>query len=132
MYVACLDGAPAIVGFYAVNSHGIDIQTLPEAMRRRLPRYPTIGAVYLSVVGVDGRYQGAGVGSVLMKDALRRAVRVADEIGSAFVVLDALNERAAALYRRLGFIDLPSQAPRMLIGMKQVRAAVAAMAAVPA
>lgn len=127
--VACLDpdaGAPElrIVGFYAVNAHAIDTATLPEPLRRKVGKYPTVSAVYLSVIGVDRAYQGKGVGSFLMANALARCVRVADEVGAAFVVLDALNEDAARLYRRLGFKDLPGHEPRMLIGMKAVRAAV--------
>ncbi|WP_375459188.1 GNAT family N-acetyltransferase [uncultured Enterovirga sp.] len=132
VYVARLDETPDIVGFYAVNAHAIDLGTLPEGMRKKLPRYPLVPAIYLSVVGVHDAFQGGGVGSVLMADAMRRCARVADEIGAAFIVLDALNERAGALYRRLGFVDLPGRAPRMVIGIRQVRAAIAAAAIRPA
>ena len=126
VYVACLDGDVGIAGFYAVNSHAVDVSTLPPPLAKKLPRYPTIAAIYLSVVGVHEERQGSGIGSYLMADAMKRCVRVADEVGAAFIVLDALNERAAALYRRLGFIDLPEHAPRMIIGMRQVREAVQA------
>jgi ribosomal protein S18 acetylase RimI-like enzyme len=65
------------------------------------------------------------MGSFLMADAFKQSVRAADIIGARFLVLDALNERAAKLYRRLGFNDLPAHEPRMLINMTQVRKAVA-------
>ncbi|WP_311276770.1 GNAT family N-acetyltransferase [Methylobacterium sp. WCS2018Hpa-22] len=127
--VACLDPAVGqaeaeIVGFYALNNHAIDTATLPEPLQKKVGKYPTVPAVYLSVVGVHQDYQGNGIGSFLMSHALRRCVAIADLSGSAFVVLDALNEDAARLYRRLGFVDLPGHEPRMLISMKVVRAAV--------
>lgn len=127
--VACLppdegEAEAAIIGFYALNAHAIDTTTLPEPLRKKVGKYPTVPAVYLSVVGVHQSYQGKGIGSFLMADALKRCVTIADLAGSAFVVLDALNENAARLYRRLGFVDLPGHEPRMLVSMKVVRAAV--------
>ena len=123
--VACLDEAKAVIGFYALNLHSIDATTLHEAARKKLPNYPTISAIYLSVVGVASDYQGNGLGKRLMAHAFARCVDVADMIGAHFVVLDALNERAAKLYRELGFVDLPGHEPRMLISMPVVRKAMA-------
>jgi ribosomal protein S18 acetylase RimI-like enzyme len=121
--VACLDAEIAIIGFYALNSHSIDVSTLSEADRKTLPNYPTISAIYLSMVGVHSDHQGKGLGRLLMADVFARCVAVADRIGAHFILLDALNERAAKLYRELGFIDLPGHEPRMLIRMAVVRKA---------
>lgn len=128
VYVACLDASPVITGFYALNAHAIDLETLPPELKKKLPRYPQIPAIYLSVVGVHSENQGSGVGRFLMADAFKRCSEVADAIGAAFIVLDALNEDAARLYRRLGFEDLPGHSPRMLVSMKRVRAAIGAAA----
>jgi ribosomal protein S18 acetylase RimI-like enzyme len=121
--VACLDSSDTVIGFYALNSHAIDVQTLPDVVRKKLPNYRSISAVYLSVVGVHVGHQKRGLGRFLMADALTRCVGVADQIGVHFVVLDALNERAAKLYRELGFVDLPGHEPRMIISMAVVRKA---------
>jgi ribosomal protein S18 acetylase RimI-like enzyme len=122
--VACLDSLYVVVGYFALNAHAIDASTLPEHDRKKLPSYPTISAIYLSVVGVQNEHQGCGLGSYLMADAFKRAVCAAEIVGAHFFVLDALNERAAKLYRKLGFIDLPGHEPRMLITMSQVRSAI--------
>jgi ribosomal protein S18 acetylase RimI-like enzyme len=125
VYVACLDDQSEVVGYYALNSHSIDTTTLPEEKRKDLPRYPTISAIYLSVVGFRADHQGKGGGTFLLMDALKKAAEAADIIGAHFLVLDSLNERAANLYREIGFIDLPNHEPRMLMNMKAVRAAIA-------
>ncbi len=123
VYIASLDDGPAIAGFYALNAHAIDAATLPPEQRRKLPSYPTIPAIYLSVVAVAREQQGKGLGTVLLADAFKRCVSVAGQVGAHFIVLDALNERAARLYRELGFVDLPGHEPRMLIKMAVVRKA---------
>ncbi len=130
-WVACLDDDVEIVGFYALNAHAIDASALPSTLTKRLPRAHPIPAVFLSHLGVATAFQGAGIGSVLIADAFRRAVAVADQVGAAFIVLDALSENAARLYRRWGFLDIPDPPGRMVIGMRQVRAAVAAAAPSP-
>lgn len=127
VYVACGPSSDAVVGFYAISPHCIDLTTLPEEARKRLPRQPRVSAIYLSMVGVDKSLQGRGMGAFLMMSALKKCVEGANIIGGHFVVLDAINEDAARMYRRIGFVDLPSQPNRMLIAMQTVRKAVAAV-----
>lgn len=123
IYVACLDFSNEIVGYYGLNAHSIDASTLPQNQRKKLPSYSAISAIYLSVVGVHTEHQNSGLGSYLLADVFKRCIQAADSIGAHFLALDALNERAARLYRKLGFVDLPNQKQRMLISMKQVRKA---------
>jgi ribosomal protein S18 acetylase RimI-like enzyme len=58
-------------------------------------------------IAVDEAFQGRGVGTALIEEA----VRWATEAGLARIVLDvaAGNERAQTLYRRLGFSDYGHQ-----------------------
>lgn len=125
VYVACLDGQNEVVGYYALNSHSIDITTLPEDKRKNLPRHPTISAIYLSMIGFRKDCHGKGGGTFLLMDALKKSVDAANIIGAHFLVLDSLNDRAARLYREIGFIDLPGHEPRMLMNMSAIRAAIA-------
>ena len=118
--VACIDATLVIAGFYALNSHAIDVTSLPEAERKRLPHYPTTPAVYLSMIAVHKEFQDRGVGQFLLADALRRVEKVSEEIGTRFIVLDALNESAAKLYARIGFIALPSAPGRMILNIAKI------------
>jgi len=67
------------------------------------------------------RLRGKGLGSLLLADVLDRCLTVADIVGGRFIVLDALNEKAALLYARVGFAALPAQQGRMVISMAKVR-----------
>jgi len=125
VYVAVEPPASKILGYYVLCAHNINIETLPDPDRKNMPRLPTVSAIYLSIVGVDAPVQKRGLGQTLTADALKKSMAAADHIGAYFVVLDALNEDAARMYRRLKFVDLPApgQERRMLISMKMIRAA---------
>lgn len=126
VYVARLDAGPKIAGFYALNSHAIDMSSLPPGESKRLPHDPTAPAIYLSMIAVDQNFQGQGVGQFLLADALKRSEKVSEQIGTRFVVLDALNDSAARLYARLGFVALPSIPGRMILNIAQITRARAA------
>lgn len=113
--IARLPNEPAILGFYALNSHAIDVSSLPPEARKRLPHYPTAPAVYLSMIAVRLDQQGKGLGQFLLADALKRIYAVSLEIGVRFVVLDALSDDAARLYARLGFVELTTAPGRMIL-----------------
>src|SRR5436853_7726850 len=115
--VSCLDESVVVIGYYALNNHSIDASALPEPDRKKLPSYESIPAIYLSKVGVQRELQGHGLGQHLVGHAFKRCIEIANLSGAYFVVLDALNEDAARLYRRLGFVDLPGHKERMLITM---------------
>jgi GNAT superfamily N-acetyltransferase len=48
-------------------------------------------AAYISMIGVDERFQGKGFGGDLLVEGLRRIARVADQLGIAIVMLDVLD-----------------------------------------
>jgi GNAT superfamily N-acetyltransferase len=50
--------------------------------------------------------QADGLGSLLLADAVRRAYASAGRVGSSMLVVDALNERAAAFCESFGFQPL--------------------------
>lgn len=123
IYVAVERGAGRLVGFYAVGPHGIDASELEADMKKRLPNHDRIAAYYLSMIGTHSDVQRKGLGGLLLADALKRCMRSADELGGRFVVLDAINDDAARLYARYGFVPLPSHPGRMLVSMAKLRAA---------
>ena len=49
-----------VLGFFAISQHCIDVGRLPDTDRSRLPRKPTVSAIYLSMVGVMTSLQGRG------------------------------------------------------------------------
>ena len=57
--------------------------------------------------GTPPRLQGAGLGASLLQDAVRRVAGVGDDVGIRALLVHAIEEPAAAFYRRFGFITAP-------------------------
>lgn len=105
-FVAVRDDAPEhICGYYALTLAELENRHLPEAWRKKLPR--RIPGVRLGRLAVDKQYQGKGLGELLLVDALTRARRIYMEAGGIGLFVDAIDERAAAYYRRFGFAAAP-------------------------
>ncbi|ORE97997.1 GNAT family N-acetyltransferase [Aurantimonas sp. 22II-16-19i] len=117
-----------LVGFYAVNAHAVAYDELPGRFARNRPGHGLIPAAYISMIGVDRRFQGSGYGGDLLVDCLVRLTHVAETLGTAVVMLDILDcgnpelvERQRLLYRRYGFEPLPSAPMRMALPMATIR-----------
>ena len=51
-------------------------------------------AAYVSIIGVDKRFQGRGFGGDVLVDGLRRIAAIADPLGMAVVMLGVLDRGA--------------------------------------
>ena len=57
---------------------------------------------------------------MLLADAVQRAYASADTVGSSMLVVDAVNERAAAFYEANGFVRL-TDSLRLVLPMQTIR-----------
>ncbi len=92
VFVAVTEGSPEVLGYYALNAHAVATEELAADRPRRAPRTGSVPALYLSMIAVDERWQGMGLGSDLAVDALGRALNVAGEVGLKLVVLDVIDD----------------------------------------
>lgn len=106
----------AILGYYTLSSTGIAQGDVPTAARRHIPRYPLVAATLIGHLAVSAARQGERLGAVLIADAVRRAWLTASTVGSSMLVVDAINDRAAAFYEANGFVRLPDS-PRLVLPM---------------
>lgn len=119
-----------VVGYYALNAHRLEADSLPPDLTRNAPSHGGIPAVYLSMVAVSRHHQGKGLGKILLADALKRVASTADQIGLKAVVLDVIEDggsdmvtKRTKFYEDRGFLPLPDQPLRMIIGVETVRRA---------
>ena len=94
VFVATRDGTDAVLGYYTLSNHHIEFETLPESRRAGLPPRTHVPTVLLGRLAVDRSIQGSGIGRFLLFDAMKRCVRIADEVG--VVALEVEADGAAA------------------------------------
>ena len=99
-----------IVGFVTVSSGEMVAEKLAKNLRRRLPAYP-LPILRLARLAVDERFQGHGVGKLLLRAMLELALEMRDRIGCVGMIVDAKPD-AVTFYSSLGFkaVDLISGA----------------------
>ena len=105
----------AIAGFYTLSSAGIGLSALPDEVSKKLPRYPSVPVVRVGRLAVSIDFQGQGIGSLMLFDAIDRSAK--SEIGIHAIVVDAKDEQAADFYRHCGFIDLQSETLQLFLPM---------------
>jgi GNAT superfamily N-acetyltransferase len=119
VFVACpADQPQQIDGYYTLSAASVAAQTLPEASRKKLPRYP-IPVALLGRLAVSQQAHGTGLGGILLADACKRVAAVSQTLAVAAIVVDAKNERAAAFYKHFGFTELPGQPGRWMLPKSQ-------------
>lgn len=108
-------------GYYTLANNGIPLDTIPEKWKKKLPEsYFSIPVTLLGRLAVDRRFQGKGVGSILLVDALKRSYVASKAIGSFAVVIDPLDVEAEKFYEKYGFIKLPDS-KKMFIAMQTLK-----------
>jgi len=71
-------------------------------------------------LAIDNRFQGKGIGKLLLLDALRRSCEISESIGSFAVVVDPIDEDAERFYDKYGFIKLPASG-KMFLPMNTIK-----------
>ena len=109
-----------VLGYFSLTMGSVLRADAPAKLVRGLPSYP-VGMVLLARLAVDGACQGRGLGSLLLAEALRKAVAAGEAVAARLVVVDAIDENAARFYSRHGFVATPEHLSRLYRRMKDVR-----------
>jgi GNAT superfamily N-acetyltransferase len=122
VFVATPEHTPSLIaGYFTLCASGLAPGSIPEAARKHIPRYPMVSATLLGRLAVSTKFQGQGLGSILLVKALAKAYENAAQVGSSMVVVDAIGEPAANFYAAHGFIRLP-ESLRLILPMQSIAA----------
>ena len=102
-----LDATGKIAGYYTFAATNLPLTELRPEQAKRLPRYPSMPACLVGRLAVDQGFRGRGLGSLLIVDAIARAMRAEPAIFA--LIVDAKDEVALGFYEHLGFLRFASR-----------------------
>jgi ribosomal protein S18 acetylase RimI-like enzyme len=114
-FVALSVETEEVAGFYTLAATSIALDALSPEVAKKLPRYPVVPGALLGRLAVGRNYQGRGLGSALLADALLRIRRA--ELGVFAMLVDAKDEAAQRFYEHHGFTLLAGQGRRLVLPM---------------
>jgi len=93
-----------LAGFYTLTSNSIPLTGIPDNLKKKLPRYPTVPVVLIGWLGRHVDFKGLGLGEALLFDAIRTIATA--PIASHAIIVDAIDDDAVEFYRGHGFVSL--------------------------
>lgn len=115
-YVAVEAKTGKVAGYYTLAAGGVPLTDLPEALTKRLPRYPSVPVARVGRLAVDKAFHGKKLGSALLADAAIRAMR--SEVAVFALVVDAKDDAAQAFYIHHGFVSFGAKARQLIVSLK--------------
>jgi ribosomal protein S18 acetylase RimI-like enzyme len=116
-----IDPVGNIAGFYTLATAQVDFADLPPELSRRLPRR-NLPAAVLAWLGVREADQGQGHGRRLLALALKDSYDAGQTFPFIAVILDCIDDKALAFYKRWDFRLLPGHRYRLFLSWNQLQA----------
>ncbi|MGH7139414.1 MAG: GNAT family N-acetyltransferase [Pirellulales bacterium] len=117
-YVALSD--QTIVGYYSLAVGEVAFDDAPNRLGKGLAHYP-IPIMLLARLAVSMTWQGRGLGSGMLKDAMRRTLQAADIAGIRAFAVHAKDDTARSFYEHFGFMPSPTDPLHLFLLIKDIR-----------
>lgn len=119
-FVICENETSLIKGYYTLSNSSIPTEIIPSELRKKLPgSYESIPSTLLGRLAIDMKFQGQGIGKLILIDALKRSFEISKTIGSFAVIVNPIDRDAEKFYAKYGFIRLPDSG-KMFLPMKTI------------
>jgi GNAT superfamily N-acetyltransferase len=117
-YVALADGQ--IAGYYTLVVGQVDYDDAPQRLTKGLARHP-VPIMLLARLAISVSFQGQGLGSGLLKDAMLRTLQAAEIAGIRAFAVHAKDDQARAFYEHFDFVRLPADPFHLFRLLKDIR-----------
>lgn len=117
-FVICRENSSQVVGFYSLVPGSVTHAIAPGGLRRNMP--DPIPVIILARLAIDVSYHNKGLGADLLRDAVLRTCRVAENIGVRAIMVHALSDAAEKFYLRYGFKPSATQERTLFLRLPNV------------
>jgi predicted N-acetyltransferase YhbS len=120
-FVVTPEGSPEVVGYYALAAGSVAHAEAVRDLRRNMP--DPVPVTILARLAVHRDWQRQRLGSFLLRDAILRTLQAAEIVGSAALLVHAIDAGAEAFYRRHGFQPSRLDPMTLMLPIKAILAA---------
>ncbi|MBV6624361.1 MAG: GNAT family N-acetyltransferase [Rivularia sp. (in: Bacteria)] len=107
-----------IISFFTLTLCEVRIEKLPPKFANKYPL--KVPGVKLARLAVSKIYQRQGIGEIMMIEAMKRALIVAENAGGIGLFVDAKDEAAKTYYSRYGFVSLEDAFLEMFLPLSTI------------
>ncbi len=94
------ESAPSLIcAYFTLSSASLRIEELRKNIVKGLPTYRMMPALKLGRMAVDDRFRAHDLGTVLIQEAFKIAVRLKDAVGFVAMLADAKTDNLVNYYR---------------------------------
>jgi ribosomal protein S18 acetylase RimI-like enzyme len=106
--------------YYSLAMGSVAFVHAPPPLLKRCPKYP-IPVAHLARLAVDQQWQGEGLGSMMLADAIERIALAAEVVACRAIEVIAIDGEAKAWYERFGFQPLLDSPLHLYLPMDTAR-----------
>lgn len=110
-----------VIGYYTLMVGQVEYDGAPERLKKGLARHP-VPIMLLARLAIAASWQGKGLGSGLLKDAMLRTLQAAEIAGIRAFAVHAKDDAARAFYERFDFLPSPSDSYHLFRLLKDIGA----------
>ncbi|WP_254566292.1 GNAT family N-acetyltransferase [Oscillatoria sp. HE19RPO] len=118
-YVLC--AGDVVIAYYCLANGAVAQTTATGRVRRNMP--DPIPVMVIGRLAVDRHWQGKGIGSALLRDAILRTLQAAEIAGIRAILVHAISEDAKQFYEKCGFTASELDPMTLMVTVKDAIAA---------
>jgi len=111
-----------VIGYYCLATGSITHLVAVSKAKRNAP--DPIPCMLIGRLAVDTKWEGQGIGSGLLKDAIIRILSVSQIAGVRCILVHAKDEEAKRFYLKRGFQPSPIEPLTLMMTLKDIRASI--------
>lgn len=106
-----------IISFFSLSAYSINKEDVSDQLSSPVPKIP---AILIGRLAVDKNYRNQGYGFRTLREAMVKIKSISLQVGVQIVVVDALNEKAAAFYMHHGFVGLNDFPQKLFLSVSTI------------
>jgi GNAT superfamily N-acetyltransferase len=110
-----------VIGYYSLATGSLLVAEATGRVKRNMPS--PVPVILLGRLAIDKHWQGRGLGSDLLRDAMLRVTTASESVGIRAILVHAISDAAKTFYERHGFQPSPVDPMMLMIKLADVQRA---------